>query len=516
MTSYAGLRANHWFRSSATHVCRPTEEVAQKRMDVVISLVVTFLLTLANGYFSASEMAVVNAKRAILEPEAEEGDKKAQNVLDLSSDSGQFLATIQVAITLVGFASSAFAATSLSDPLCAWFESLGMPSAVAEPLSPVLITLLVSYFSIVVGELVPKRIALANPEGVAKSVSGPVRAFMTIAKPLVWLTSKSASGLAKLFKIKSADEHESASEEEIKYMVTDSGELTDQEKSMIHEVLDMGDTIAREVMVPRVDMTAAPDTCTLSETLDIMRTSGYSRLPIYHGTVDRIVGIAYVKDIMNPVIEGRGDQPVTRCMRTADYVPDTKDIIPLLSEMQTSHDQMVIVVDEYGGTAGIITLEDIVEEIVGEIEDEFDPDNQYLTQLSEREWLVDGRFSLDDAIDLGWPVEDSEEYETIAGFVLEYADKLPHPGDVIEKDGYQFLVQSMRGSRITMLRVVAPKPEDPEPEEEDEPEAVSDRIAKVRQSRQKALADRVGASNCDDNDDEDAPEKVEATESGKH
>ena len=480
-----------------SHACSltrsPTKEVALPRMDVAISIVVTFLLTLANGYFSASEMAVVNAKRAILEPQAEDGDKKAQSALDLSADSSQFLATIQVAITLVGFASSAFAATSLSDPLGAWFQSLGMPAAIADPLAPVIITLLVSYLSIVVGELVPKRMALADPEGMAKSVAGPVRAFMTVARPLVWLTSTSANGLANLMGVGSADEHESASEEEIKYLVTDSGDLSDEEKSMIHEVIDLGDTIAREVMVPRVDMYAMEDDATIAEVMDVMRQTGHSRIPIYHKTVDRIVGIAHIKDLINPLVdgEGGGSLPVTRVMRTANFVPDTKDIIPLLSEMQTTHDQMVIVVDEYGGTAGVITLEDIVEEVVGEIEDEFDPDNLYLTQLSEREWLVDGRLSIDDAIDLGWPVEDSEEYETIAGFVLEYADKLPRPGDVVEKDGYRFLVQSMRGRRLTMLRVVAPEPE-PAPEDEAaEPEGVGERLAKARAERAEKLERRA-------------------------
>ena len=428
-------------------------------MDVAISIVVTFLLTLANGYFSASELAVVSAKRAILEPEAEEGDRRSQAVLKLSADSGQFLATIQVAITLVGFASSAFASTSLSDPLGSWFMSLGMPEAIAQPLAPVIITLAVSYLSIVVGELVPKRIALADSEGVAKSVSGVIRTFMHVARPFVWLTSKSANGLSALLGIASADEREGVSEEEIKYMVTDADELTDQEKSMIHEVIDLGDTIAREVMVPRVDMTAMEDTSTLSEVLTVMRRTGYSRIPIYHDSVDRIVGIAHIKDLISPILDdGRGADAVAAHVRTADYVPDTKDIIPLLSEMQSSHDQMVIVVDEYGGTAGIITIEDIVEEVVGEIEDEFDPDNKYLTQLSDREWLVDGRFSIDDAIELGWPIEDNEEYETVAGFVLELADKLPRPGDVIEKDGYQFRVQSMRGRRLSMLRVIAPEP----------------------------------------------------------
>ena len=440
-------------------------------MDVAISILVTFLLTLANGFFSASEMAVVNAKRAVLEPEAEDGDKRAKSAIDLSSDSGQFLATIQVAITLVGFASSAFAATSLSDPLAKWLTTLGMPAGIAGNIAVVAITLIVAYFSTVIGELVPKRIALSDAESVAKTVAGPIRAFMHLAAPLVWLTSTSADGLSKLLGIKSADERQEVSEEEIKYMVTDSEELSDQEKSMIHDVIDLGDTIAREVMIPRVDMTSVEDTSTLNHVLAVMRRTGYSRIPVYHDSVDRVIGIAHIKDIIRPILdEGKGEARVADFVRTATYVPDTKDIIPLLSEMQTSHEQMVIVVDEYGGTAGVLTIEDIVEEIVGEIEDEFDPDNKYLTKLSEREWLVDGRFSLDDAMDLGWPIEDNEEFETIAGYVLELADKVPHPGDVFEKDGYTFRVQSMRGRRVSLLRVSAPEPA----EEPDEPAAKGD------------------------------------------
>ena len=440
-------------------------------MDVAISILVTFLLTLANGFFSASEMAVVNAKRAVLEPEAEDGDKRAKSAIDLSSDSGQFLATIQVAITLVGFASSAFAATSLSDPLAKWLTTLGMPAGIAGNIAVVAITLIVAYFSTVIGELVPKRIALSDAESVAKTVAGPIRAFMHLAAPLVWLTSTSADGLSKLLGIKSADERQEVSEEEIKYMVTDSEELSDQEKSMIHDVIDLGDTIAREVMIPRVDMTSVEDTSTLNHVLAVMRRTGYSRIPVYHDSVDRVIGIAHIKDIIRPILdEGKGEARVADFVRTATYVPDTKDIIPLLSEMQTSHEQMVIVVDEYGGTAGVLTIEDIVEEIVGEIEDEFDPDNKYLTKLSDREWLVDGRFSLDDAMDLGWPIEDNEEFETIAGYVLELADKVPHPGDVFEKDGYTFRVQSMRGRRVSLLRVSAPEPV----EQPDEPTAKGD------------------------------------------
>ena len=428
-------------------------------MDIAISVVVTFLLTLANGYFSASEMALVSAKRAALEPEADAGDRKAKLALDLASDSGDFLATIQVAITLVGFASSAFAATSLSDPINSLLVSVGCPSAISAVLAPVLITLVVSYFSIVVGELVPKRLALANAEKVAKSVAGPLRGFMHVAKPLVWLTSKSADALSSALGVGDAD-HSDVSEEEIKYMVTDSEELSDEEKSMIHEVIDLGDTIAREVMVPRVDMTALEDDTTVREALDVMRSTGFSRIPVYHEDVDRVVGVAHIKDLIGLIMDGTdASETLANHVRTPDFVPDTKDIIPLLSEMQSSHDQMVIVVDEYGGTAGVITIEDIVEEVVGEIEDEFDPDNKYLTKLSGREWLVDGRFSIDDAADLGWPVPDSDEYETIAGFVLDIADSLPEPGEQLVVDGYTFRVQSMRGRRIAMLRVTAPEPE---------------------------------------------------------
>ncbi|MDU2590492.1 MAG: hemolysin family protein, partial [Atopobium sp.] len=218
--------------------------------------------------------------------------------------------------------------------------------------------------------------------------------------------------------------------------------------------------VVREVMVPRVDMTAMEDTATIAEVLRVMRQTGFSRIPIYHENIDRIVGIAHIKDLLEPALDQHdSDEKIARFVRSADYVPDTKDIIPLLTEMRTSRDQMVIVVDEYGGTAGVITVEDIVEEIVGEIEDEFDPDNKYLTQLSDREWLVDGRFSLNDAAELGWPVGESEEYETIAGFVLDLANHLPRPGEVFEKDGYVFRVQSMRRRRLSLLRVIAPEPQ---------------------------------------------------------
>ena len=389
-----------------------------------------------------SEMALTTAKRAVLEHEAEEGDKRAERAIKLAADSDQLLATIQVAITLVGFASSAVASTSLSDPLATWLMSFGIAplSAIARGLAPVIITVAVAFVSIVIGE----------------QVVGPLSFFQKIARPLVWLTGACSDGLARILRIKSADDRQNVSEEEIKYMVSEQDDLLDEEKRMIHEIFDLGDTVAREVMVPRVDTTMCEDDETVADVLSTMRQTGFSRIPVYHEDPDNVAGIAHIKDLIQPALDGKGDQPIAGFLRDATFVPDTKDILPLLSEMQTSHDQIVVVVDEYGGTAGIITIEDIVEEIVGEIEDEFDPDNKYLTRLSRREWLVDGRFSCDDAIELGWPLEESDDYETIAGWILELCDSVPDIGEVFEVAGYKFKVQSMRGQRISLIRVIAP------------------------------------------------------------
>lgn len=432
-------------------------------MGIFISIVATLLLTLLNGYFSMSEMALTTAKRATLEHDAEEGDKRAARALDLATDSTDFLATIQVAITLVGFFSATVSSNTLSEPLTAWVESFGIAplTAVAPVASPIVITLIVSYLSIVIGELVPKRIGLSDAEGMAKAVAGPIGTFRKLAKPLVWLTQASANGISALLGIKSADDRQNVSEEEIKYMVSEQDTLLDEEKRMIHEIFDLGDAVAREVMVPRVDVQMAEDTDTVNEVMELMRRTGFSRVPVYREDTDNVVGIAHIKDLVGIALGGSGSEPVGAHLRDVTFVPDTKDILPLLSEMQTAHDQIVVVVDEYGGTAGIITIEDIVEEIVGEIEDEFDPDNKYLTRLSRREWLVDGRFSCDDAEELGWPIEESDEYETIAGWIMDVCDGVPDIGEVFEVDGYRFKVQSMRGRRISLIRVIAP--EEPEP-----------------------------------------------------
>ncbi len=422
-------------------------------MIIGISIVVTFILIVVNGFFSASEMSLVNARRTKLQAMADEGNAKAAHAIEISSNADDLLATIQVAITLVGFFASAAAATTLSDPLAQWMESLGMHAGLAAPLATVIITLIVSYFSIVIGELLPKRMALADAEGMSARVAGPIAVFQKITKPLVRLTSASCNGLAKLLHVKTADDRQSVSEEEIKVIVTDNEELQDDEKRMIHEIIDLGDTVAHEIMTPRADMILVEDTETVKQALDRMRGTGYSRLPVFHEDYDRIIGVVKYKDLVPALMEDNEDQPVGQFAKEAYFVPETKDIFPMLSEMQTNRQQMAIVVDEYGGTDGLITLEDIVEEIVGDIVDETDLEDKFVTQLSDTEWLVDGSMPAEDAAELGFPVEDSDDYETIAGWLMDTVDSIPQIGDEFTVRGYRFKVQTMRRHRISLMHV---------------------------------------------------------------
>ena len=424
-------------------------------MDVGISILVTFVLIVVNGFFSGSEMALVSAKRVVLQKEAEEGSRRAQKALTLSEDPDRFLAAIQVAITLVGFFASATAATNLSAPLSSWLSSFGIDwlTAASQVAAPILITLIVSYASIVFGELVPKRLALADAEKMAGAVAGPLTAFSTIASPLVRLTAASSDVVARAMGIKSAADRQDVSEEEIRYIVADNDELDDEEKRMIHEVLDLGDTTAEEAMTPRVDMVVIEAADTVLHAIELMRKTGYSRLPVFSGDHDNVVGMVRYKDLIGPLLEDRENDPVSSCLAPISYVPESKDLMPLLNEMQTNRQQRVMVVDEYGGTAGLITIEDIVEEIVGDIIDETDLENRHIIQTAPNEWLADGAFTCDDAADLGWPVEVSDAYETIAGWLMDTFDRVPQVGNELVFEGYVFRVQQMRRRRIAKVLV---------------------------------------------------------------
>ncbi|MGI6216857.1 MAG: hemolysin family protein [Coriobacteriales bacterium] len=441
-------------------------------MLTFICILITIFLILLNGYFSMAEMAMVNARKPKLQEAVTEGKPNAELALSIASDTDNMFAAIQVGITLVSFVTSAVSATAISDPIAAWLASFGIDWLVdwSGFIAVVFMTLLTAYFTLLFGELLPKRIAMADSERIAMKLAKSLSVFEKSIRPLVHLMSSSTNGVARLFGVKSSDDQSPVSEEEIKILVNEQDSLLDEEKRMIGEIFDLGDTVAREIMVPRVDMVLVEDNMTVKQVVERMRGTGFSRLPVFHEDHDKIVGIATVKDLLVPLMDDREDDIITEYMREPVFIPETKDILPLLSEMQNEHHQLAIVVDEYGGTAGLVSVEDIVEEVVGEIADEYDPDRKYITRLSDNELLVDGRLPVDDAVREGMKIEESDEYDTVAGWLMDAIDFIPMPGEEFTISNMNITVQSMRRKRISLLRVKLLE----EPEEEEQPEEKDD------------------------------------------
>lgn len=247
--------------------------------------------------------------------------------------------------------------------------------------------------------------------------------------------------------------HEPTSEKELRELVDTTADLADEEKQMIHDIIDLGDATADDICTPRVDVMLAEADESGRTALERMRGTGYSRLPVCRDGIDDIIGIVHYKDLIGPLMDGSIDAPVAEFMYEPMFVPETKDVIPLLGEMQAAHQQMAIVVDEYGGTEGVVTIEDILEEIVGEISDESDLGGDLITVCAPGTWRADGRLSVEDARELGWPVEESDDYDTLAGWLMNRMESYPEVGSDLTTDGFSFTVEKMRRSRISSVRV---------------------------------------------------------------
>jgi putative hemolysin len=435
-------------------------------------LLVVVILIFVGGFFAASEIALITVKRHRLSQLADEGNRSARTAQRLTEDPGRFLATIQIAITFLGFLAGATGAAAFSKGLAPLIRAIpiGFISDAASTIAFVIITLAIALASIVIGELVPKTLALNFPERLALLVARPIGMIQGLLSPIVWFVSSISAVLVRLMGGKEKPQGGYLSTEELKLLVetgSEQGQIEEEEKEMIHGVIELGDKRVHEVMVPRIGIRAVNVDDPLDEVLDMIVRAGHSRLPVFEESLDNIVGILYAKDLL-PYLKGNGRAnggiDIRTLVRSPVYVPESKPVDDLLHEMQAAKRHIAIVVDEYGGTAGLVTMEDVVEEIVGEIQDEYDREDPMVEDVStdqEVGYRIDGRVSMDDLRDL-FDLSDDDEvdedaYDTIGGFVVHRVGRIPLPGAEIPfRDGVVLQVEAAEPRRVA--RVLARRP----------------------------------------------------------
>ena len=412
-------------------------------------LIILIILILINAFFASAEIAVISLSETKLKRQAEEGDKKAARLLALTQAPDHFLSAIQIAITLAGFLSSAFAADSFSDPLVDWLVTdLGvtaLPPATLNNLMVVLITLILSYFSLVLGELVPKRIAMKKTEAVARFTVGTVSAVAALFRPVIWLLSKSTNGVLRLLHIDPKAEAEDVSEDEIRMMVDlgeERGAIEASEKELIENIFEFNNTTAEDVMIHRTDMVLLWAEDGPDEVLRTIQESGRSRFPVYREDADDIVGVLNARDfLLNTQLDC--PLPFSELLRPAYFVPESVRTDVLFRDMQSKKVHMAIVVDEYGGTSGLVTMEDLLEEIVGNIYDEFDPlEEKDIEQVEPGVWKVSGACDLEhvaQALEMEFPEE--EQSDTLGGLVFAQLSVIPEDGAQLEVDACGLRIQ---------------------------------------------------------------------------
>jgi putative hemolysin len=421
-------------------------------------ILIILLLILINGFFVGAEIAFVSVRRTRLDELAEAGDRRAKRAQVLMRDPGRFLAVIQVAITFLGALASAVAAVSIVTVVAEPLRGITLIADQADTIALLLVTFIVSVVSIVLGELIPKGLALANPDRIALTVSGPITLFAKIVSPLVAVLVALTKLISKPFGIDPTRTPE-LSAAEIRLIVeqgSQQGVLEAEEEQMISAVMSLSESKLHEVMVPRIDIVAIDQEASFDDAVTLVLTEGHSRTPLYKESVDHIVGILYAKDLLRIIAAG-GPRPRLRdIMRPALFVPESQAVDDLLNELQRRRVHMAIVLDEYGGTAGLVTIEDLLEEIVGEIQDEFDEEEPMKVIVRDGEAILDGRADIDEMgelVDPALELEDDEEYDTVGGFVYHRIGRVPVVGDTVAVDPFKITVIKVIGRRVGKVRV---------------------------------------------------------------
>jgi len=429
-------------------------------MGYLFEIGVIFILLILNGLFAMSELAVVSSRRPRLEAMAAKGSKGAATVLKLAANPGRFLSSVQIGITLVGILAGAYSGATLSEPFAQFLISEGVPTSFASALSIAVVVGLITYFSLVIGELVPKQIALANPEGVASIMARPMMAIAFIATPVALVLEVSSRLVLGALGLKATGES-TVTEEEIKAVIaegTSSGILEPEEKELMAGVMRFSDRSIRAVMIPRPDITGIDLDWDDQRIIEAISSSSHSRYPVFTGSIDMVQGVIQAKDLLDQHLKGEPLDLRSR-IRQVDMVPDTASALDVLDTLRRSPLQMVMVIDEYGSVEGMVTAADILTAIVGNLGGEADEEVSEIVQRADGSWLIDADLGVDlvaEKIDCKGLDDPERDYETLAGFVLSVTKAIPSTGDIVDWRGWRFEIVDMDGRRIDKVLVTAP------------------------------------------------------------
>ena len=415
-------------------------------MSDFLRILTIVLLVLGNAVFVAAEYALVTARRGRLEARAKAGSRQARTALRMLDEPVRFISTVQVGITVFGILLGALGEPFLSRYFDDW---------VSRSVAFVLSFLILTYLSVVLGELVPKSIALQRAERLAVWLAVPLDWLGRVSYPLVWLLQRSANGIARLFGVQPAPAGMTMhTEEDIRLIVAQTEEIHEAEEEMLYKVFDFADKEAHDVMVPRPEVVALSVELPPQEALAAVIDSPYTRYPVYRGSLDDVLGILHVRDLFSALYDrGIDNVVIEEIVRPAYVVPETKDLASLLGEFRRQNQHMALVVDEYGAVEGIVTLEDLLEEIVGEIEDEYDLPDESIQRLDNGRMLIHGTFTIDDFNEQFAQELPQEDYHTVAGFVFGALGRAAETGDEVEHDSLRFKVVEVDGPRIERLEV---------------------------------------------------------------
>ncbi|MDD4335434.1 MAG: hemolysin family protein [Desulfotomaculaceae bacterium] len=408
------------------------------------------VLVLINAFFAASEIAVITARRLKIEKLKDDGNKSAQVLIGLMDNPGLFLATIQVGITLAGFLASATAAVGLSATIAHIFREIGIPTGISNTLGVLIITIIISYITLVFGELAPKRLAMQWSEKIALTAARPINLIAKVTTPLTRFLTFSTNIVVRLLGGNPQHREKEITEEEIRLYITEHRTLPEEEKRLIEAVFDFGDQVVRQVMVPRTEIFYMSADDSIKEALEKACKVRYSTFPVYKTDYENVVGIVRIHNLACEFLEDQ-ECKVEDIMSPTLFVPETKHTVALLKELSQKKLDMAVVVDEYGGIAGIVTFEDLVNEIIGDVIE----DQSNILKTSDGQWLVEGDTPIEDIIDaLGLKtITPDAEYETIAGFMLEKLGHLPAEGETVPWEGYNFQVRKMGTRRIKKVLI---------------------------------------------------------------